>query len=492
MAIINHSGNLTADDTWLAADEHRITSICYIGNPGNPRVTITVQAGATIYFWGGWWIEGRNDNTAFGHFNATGTNWTTGKITILKGNDAEPDWEAYQGFYNRYDCNITMRFCHVKHANNIPYVRHDQAGGNAGDVDVQQCFFEFCQYCPNIEWVNGSTTTCNFIFKKNAARHIYYPHGDDFGLGEIVNVTGTWEFEQCYFWDLSYGFMYIQSTPFADDWPFAEYLNCVVRFVNSIGYGFYLLAAAAKTVPDLKNCYLQCTGTNALVQVNPNDDTMLMEGCVLFQGSKYGWYNIHGVYHGDGIVRNCDLINLGDYACYFLNGAGEGNIDGSYFYGNRGYDCVEPGSASDERQYYNMEGAINLAATPNRPLEIDTIVEGAPGANSITITFNSKVGANGLRCPGVGFIMYGTTSGGPYTEVTRSPKDIEELALAWCEIDGTFKETGHSVTINNLKEKTTYYYKCCFIDPLERIAESAEGSFLTGGRKGDVDIERRM
>jgi len=58
---------------------------------------------------------------------------------------------------------------------------------------------------------------------------------------------------------------------------------------------------------------------------------------------------------------------------------------------------------------------------------------------------------------------------------------VIDIGKSWTGFDTTWTwaQTGHSVTINNLKSGTKYYYKACYIDPIGRIAESSEGSFLT-------------
>jgi len=114
---------------------------------------------------------------------------------------------------------------------------------------------------------------------------------------------------------------------------------------------------------------------------------------------------------------------------------------------------------------------------------VENVPESGLGANGVTITFDSKLGSNNLRLRGVAFVKYGTLSGGPYPHEAgfrpKSKDELFEVFAKWRTDLGSFKTTGHSVTLTNLKPNTTYYYKPCFIDPYFRVAEGAEGSFTT-------------
>lgn len=164
---------------------------------------------------------------------------------------------------------------------------------------------------------------------------------------------------------------------------------------------------------------------------------------------------------------------------------------------NSDYDyvagCNRKPSYVVDQTYDTQVGAYttrtNQQANPVHPLEVDNISEGTPDQNGITITYDCKAGTAGSkRLTGLPFIKYGTTSG-TYDMQTKLPPP-EDYPLYWIgwKTDMEWKQTGHSVTLTNLKPGTTYYYKACFVDPFGRLAESEEGDFTTtssGGGGGE-------
>lgn len=182
-------------------------------------------------------------------------------------------------------------------------------------------------------------------------------------------------------------------------------------------------------------------------------------------------------------VSYSDVIGGNTYAFRTNNASATLSVDNCHWYGNTQRPDSEINSTS---QWVKTSGTFadptNSKATPNKPLTVANIVVGTPTANQVAITFDSAEGfaGEGYRLDGIGFVRYGTTSG-VYDMSSPYPVDENQMALCWIGLDTSFtwRTTGHSVTVKNLKENTTYYMQPCFIDPFGRIAYGAEQTVVT-------------
>jgi len=174
-----------------------------------------------------------------------------------------------------------------------------------------------------------------------------------------------------------------------------------------------------------------------------------------------------------------DLLNCNYYSHQAQNSAViDSDYDAVAGCNHRPSDLFD---VSTGTQYDGLNSHTNAMSTLNKPLSVDNVSEGAPTSDAITITFDCAAGTTSKRNKGLGFIKYGTVSG-TYDMQSKLP-DKEDWGLYWIQwyTDYEYKSTGHSVTLSNLKAGTTYYYKCCFVDPLGRVGESSEASFTTSG-----------
>jgi len=194
------------------------------------------------------------------------------------------------------------------------------------------------------------------------------------------------------------------------------------------------------------------------------------------------------------------------------------------------FNRQEPGYCETEWQdglanppyqaYYITNAALtNPRTSPIFPLDVENVQVLDVTQNSVTITFDSKLGSDSAsRRLGVPVVKYSTTSAPPIYEHIAGKFPEEDLGLISAEVqfdwDGnprtdlagiSFKTTGHSITINNLQPDTTYYFVPMIQDPVNRIGDEngTEYSFTTepeeaevvpveGGSSGPVKIDETI
>ena len=485
MAIVNHSGNIDTSETWAAADEHHITGAITVGKSGDAtEAKVTVSDNVIVYYDGNYAWTGVNNATAVGRLYAVASDWSN-KITFMADPTTypEPTRSMYNGLNIAYTLHVDYEYVHIYHATwGFVQLGIDSAGGDAGSVDINHSVVEWCTDMVNEP---GDGDHSNAISIQNV---VGVASGAIFGtadLGANVAWTGGLTVGRVYHAEpntASFGSTSATSYGFnVSEWVWhgpqqSSAINAI--HLQMIG-----------TPPTFSDCYIGKIMQSTQGQVYITADiggAVDFTDCVFYKAGNYGFYVTANQTGDDWTLTTCDFIDSPGYGVIGPNGAGDGTLTNCYFYRNNNRDCVEPGTATDEYQYINVEGSISLESTPNFPLEVDNVVEGAPDTNSITITFDSASGAGGGRAHGIGFVLYGTTSG-IYTHQTIFPHMVVDMAGCWCSIRpdlGVFAQTGHSVTIENLKSGTTYYYKPCFIDPLGRVAEGTEGSFDTTAAAG--------
>jgi len=486
MAIVNHSGNIEANETWAATDEHHITANCLIGDPdpGSSRILVTIESNSQINYNGDYTIYGRNDINAKGEFRAIASDWCN-KIFISADptNFPNQQWHSYNGFSTAFDLDVTLKYCHITCSDFGPVrVYPDHAGGLSGNVNIQKCFIEYCDFGPELPMFNLAGTASGDYTLKNC---IWW-HCGCFWLywGGTANRTfnGTYDVERHYVYNMT-GPIGRDNGPREWDYPFPVFKDWV--FDDKTGgapYGtIQLWVTDGHTFPDFKNCYFYNGNEDyALFLVLDGDWEINIEECVVWKTRQRG-FNYSAAHGGDFWLWYCDFIECTNYAIAGINGSGKGNIISCYEYGNRNQLTIETDTSPDAGQHVNIEGTCVLSLTLNKPLDAETTEVSNVTPNSARVTFNSKAGPRGTRCDGAAFVRYGTSSGN-YTHETIHPQSKREIALAWSEIDlskGQFKQTGHVVDLEGLQNNTTYYFKPCFIGPLGRIAEGAEETFTT-------------
>lgn len=491
MAIVNHNSDVILDETWANTDEHHVTLNFTVGNVTG-GATITVEEDQAIYWDGAYPIAGINQVDNIGHFYAVASDWAH-KITIQPDPTLipEPRMTSMTGINTSNKLFLTERYVHTIGA--LYGVCHVPAAnspvGDRGDIDVQFCVTEMCQnvlYVRNsVDDLDGADLTWKNCIQLNCYTAGFYPYG----TGDPGTIwSGNFDVEQIYSIGCDYHQMFKTSGTYYDfPFDFTRWVFISGKYITGL-IGYYWPVGDHHPIPDFSECYFAwqdpyeelvmdgCIQQDQTAAVTFTECVEYRSGALILNTSGTGspWYPV------DFEVIDCDFIENRVVPLRCRDGMGLGKITNSYLYYNNRALCVEPGGSDNEIQYKDCEAGVTLRDTPNMPLEINNISEGSPGQNSITITFDSKAGPSGTsRCYGSAFIKYGVAPGF-YTECTIFPSDFTELSFAWTRIKtewNEFVKTGHSVTINNLKPNTTYYYKPCFVDPVGRIAEGPEGSF---------------
>jgi len=205
-------------------------------------------------------------------------------------------------------------------------------------------------------------------------------------------------------------------------------------------------------------------------EANTNVTTI---GNVFYKNASYGNYST-----SSAVITSSYNDCIGAIVSGLYTNGGTLNSDYDSVAGNN-YRPDTLYDVSADTQVGTVTSRTNAQSSPIKPLEVDNIAEGTPTTSAITITFDCAAGTTSKRSTGLPFIKYGTVSG-VYDMQSFLP-DESLWGLYWIEwyTDMAWASTGHSVTLSNLKDGTTYYYKCCWVDPLGRLAESTEGDFTT-------------
>lgn len=505
MAIINHSGKITSDETWASTDEHHIVGNITVEGVAPPGPKVTVESGVIINWDGYYQIygEGLAGAQNYAEFYAAASDWSN---KIFSRPDPttfpEPSEDEYSGLNSANGLALILRFVHVQCCARWAFApAYSANGGERGDIDIQKCLVEYSVYPLIFRNKANDADGSDFTYKNNIHRFCNKGFFDEDQPGSNPGTvwSGAFDVDRCF----SYS-MYAQNVGHTDnaincfyDWPFAFTDWVFSHGIAALGcrdrHSTFKSGFSGPII--WTNCYFgylhqisdtePAVGTKYWGAINwesEDHEQIVMTECVVVESEHlirtFGYTTDDPDWYG----HDCDFFDNNARPLRGKTGSGRGNVDNCHFMGNDAMPGVQIEHTQNEEQYGDAEGGTHtVSLTPNKPLEIDNIAEGAPGVDSITITFDSKAGPQGRRCDGVGFIKYGIVSG-VYTECTLFPMNVGERAFAWTQIQttfGQFKQTGHSVTINNLKAGTTYYYKCCFADPLGRIGESVEGSFVT-------------
>jgi len=437
----DYSGTISSDVTWYDGDTFGSTNNVTV----NAGVTVTINPGATIRAY-----DGRYVNLS-GTFTSIGTE---SSIISFKSQSADPGEKKWWGFYT---------------------------GNNTAVWNFTYTYVENAQYF--IHFVDKFTSTAN-INKVWASRVSYLFYGNtlttqpvnwniqnvyaDFIISNVFPLNGGGISQ-----NLTISRVYLYNShalTYPTNWKGTGIIFS--EWVMKHGSGGFEGNGTNHTIQD---CYLS--------QITNSCTATISAACsVVFQRNVCYKTEAATVVQNEASSTTTSSYNdLMDGTNYALSrGGGTLSSDNDYVAGN----LRRPSSVIDISYNTQVNGTMtrtNARNTPNKPLSVSNIVAGSPTSDSITITFDCAEGSSGNRLYGIGFIKYGTTSG-IYTMQSFVP-DEQSLPLYWINWKTTggvsFKQTGHSVTLSNLKPGTTYYYKCCFIDPLGRLAESSEDSFTT-------------
>lgn len=254
----------------------------------------------------------------------------------------------------------------------------------------------------------------------------------------------------------------------------------ITEVVNIGGTAFFATTSAASTLINVTDCY---SGFVTVSHFIPGANFNLnLSKCVLY--NTYSGHAISMAQATSTLNSSKNDITFSGCASQSVNygltqSAGTLNSDYDYIAGcnHRPIEIVNTAN-----QFNGTITQTNQRATPNKPLTATVTGTSGLGDNGITIAFDCDEGSAGSRIHGLGFVRYGTASG-VYTMSTikKEASDPIQLGKYWTGWDTTFtfKQTGHSIALVNLKKGTTYYYQACFVDPLGRVGVSSEGTFTT-------------
>lgn len=494
MAIVNHGADIVGDETWAAADEHHITNFCAIngGAPGAP-IVVTIEVGVVVYFDGNFSIFNGADIGDYGQVNAIGTE--VGKIVFREDptNFPHPQWGVFKGILSGPNSVVDLDWVQVQHGSYfLGFFKVQGAADNANTVNNCAAL-----HCDDGFWKHGNLGSAT-----------------DVGYDDYIQVDGLYtEDIKGSFWEWN----------IAVDCNGVNLLKNIGLFV--VKYGF-ILSTNAKHKITVENMLVESMGmaflsANAAVAGESRAysfdglfmtgggsdnggycgglaiwnmafrETVLVENSSVFAAGRWGVYAPNNLATDIVTIQYSDFIDSHCAGVYYTSGLNVLTLDHLYFEGNHGYTGTDrPAGDPPQGQWYDVTNAVsptNIEDTPNFELDVENIVEGVPAANSITITYDAKAGNTSKRLMGIPFIKYGVASGDLPNIAGLVPWNVKDRVKAfakWTSEYGVFKTLGHSVTISNLKPGTTYYYKCCFIDPLGRIAEGTEGDFSTTGAAG--------
>ncbi|MFX0198632.1 MAG: fibronectin type III domain-containing protein [Candidatus Hodarchaeota archaeon] len=500
MAVINHSGAIVMNEVWQACDEHHITGNLFFqgGAPGNP-IVVDVEPSTIINVDGPYWLfytVGAN----YGRLNCLGTEANkivfrpdptifptpsvggdyhgivTGDNTIIDLNWVDIQHAEFFAIPTTPNAtNVNSRFmvnnCRGYHCNNI--IRgsdsNDVIADNVLQIDgllvigLQNSFFNGSGYATDFR---GTTTiknvAINWVYNYLMEEGFIRPHPNSKVNieidGMLIGICKPWLVR-------------------AGDMTVGEYLNVSLKNFFCWGMGPRVSAAFGGGMCGVWLPNNACRGT------------ITVEDSTFYGLASSGIGSLNQQATDTLLFRRIDSTYGGSEGIKWYAVNPSVTIDNIYCYGNRSRDLAPaiPHQPKDPNNqwwnYDNVQTPTNVLASPNFPVDVENVAESGLGANEVTITFDAKLGSNNLRLRGVEFVKYGTTSGGPYPhEAGARPKSKDELFevfAKWRTDLGSFKTTGHSVTLTNLKPNTTYYYKPCFIDPYFRVAEGVERIFTT-------------
>src|SRR3990167_3235018 len=154
---LNHSGNITSDQTWYAADNpHIVTTGIHVYN----SATLTIEKGCEVNFdaYAALYIGYYSAAT----LNATGTNDKPITFTSNTGTPAPADWQGIVFFNSTVDGSTIMDYCTVEYGGYDSY--NSNIHCNNASPTIQNCTIqhsdEYGIYCDNY---SAPTLTNNTI-----------------------------------------------------------------------------------------------------------------------------------------------------------------------------------------------------------------------------------------------------------------------------------------------------------------------------------------
>jgi len=525
MAIVNHVGGIVADETWLAADEHHVTGSLYYeigaGSLGNP-VVVTIEAGVIINVDGDFNALYGFDTTSFGKTIIAGTE--ANKVVARCDPTIIPypqsaEWVAIWQWENVIN---EWSYFEVRNATAFMAVGTSQAGltyahahsiiNNCKSSNCLQPFMVSSSHSQNVAF--DDWFTIDGILVESPWTYIWAHDG-----APLAGFTGT-------NWIKNFAIM--EGSPRLHPAAWSE--RAMLRFNAARTYvckfdGFLIgtlgrtlltrdavIAGQSRTF-HFKNVFASWSGGHDVLSspqgvwglfrssIAYRRALLTVEDSIFWHCSQAAVLVDVDVAGEDVTVQYCDFIENCDVPFLYFSNLSTFIHDNCYYYGNyltdMAVDSVDP--QPGHLQWFdwsNAQAPTNVQYTPVFPLDTENVVESGLGADEITIGFDSKTGGNGKRLRGIPFVEYGLVSGGPYPSRAGNPPfatyDRYKAFAKWDTSKGTFATSGHSVTLTGLKPGTTYYYKPCFLDPLGRIAEGAEGNFTTLSAGVEAEIVRRV
>lgn len=483
MAIVNHTGVISSNETWAAADEHHIADGFVSLESG---AVVTIEAGVTAYVDGDYTFLWGTSNNEQIDYNGTEAN----KITFMADptNFPKPWRSDYRGIIangSRHD----MDWLVVKHADFFARIR-PPADNTATWIHINNCASIHNAACfenngGGITQTQADFLTIDGLYVENCSYFMQFGAFGFTGANAWKNIclhsvdarSNPLNSAYSYKFDIE-NFMNADSVGF--DWFEMVARNAGKLF--EINLSGLFITGTFQGVPNMEILNIFYRAVNPIVIENSVFDHFYQ----LRQGSQQGL---------PVTIQYCDFIEAEYASISYYSNVPTLIIDHCYFKNCNRSDYV--GATGDGPRptpavWYDQDNAYepaNIQPSPIFPLDVENVSEGTPGANSITITFDAKDGAGAApkKLLGIPFIRYGTISGSLDHEAGIAPRGATERAKAFAKWDtskGVFATTGHSVTLSNLKPGTTYYYTCCFVGPLGRIAEGSEGSFITAAAGG--------
>lgn len=487
MGIVNHTGAITSDETWANTDENHITGSVYFnsGASGAP-IVITIENGQTIYYDGNHYVGYSLDAAKFGKVDCSaGTEAAKIIFQYDPTTDPTPEDGAFNGFLCGYNTIYDLDWVYIKHCAAFIRLYATQDAVDSG-IAINNCACEYSTYvignlAPAPEDIDSAGfITIDGLYVNNIVGSFLIMTTND-----LIGPIGTWnniaiqstyaELTKCGDAKFNFDFNQLLIGAIRDADPLLDQTNKSVGEYHTASFtGLWITEGIYATLRH--KVYF----TNRIFR-----GTLTVEDSVFYDSCERGVNLVNTQTTSTFVIQHCDFIDNCDVGLVYYSTGPSLTLDNLYFRGNYQRDFVGASGSHQDGHWYDMNNAqspTNIQATPIFPLNVENVVEGTPGASSITITFDAASGATGKRLPGIGFIKYGDTSGTLDHIAGAVPVDETERFKAfakWTSTYGTFKETGHSVTVENLRAGTKYYYKCCFIDPLGRVAEGTEGDFTT-------------
>jgi len=435
------SGNITLNDGDTIGATNNLTI-----SPGD---IASVTAGAEISVYTGRYVS------IEGTFNAIGTEVAP---VIFSAQAADPDYNEWTAIRIRSN-GVVSTFTYVIFRS-VQYALYisDYPGATLSWSKIR---IEDSQYAM---YINANVSAASWAFTNwHLARMSMGTNWDTNAQTNTVTFTNWWLDTVSYFGNVtSVGTIFSKIVWLAGEGRNYIYTDSDVTFSQWYTNG-------------------QKLANNAMIAGNYAGGKATVLDCVFFnQQANYSYLRTANATAQIDSSYN-DFVSGAGVACDGTTGTL--NSDHDYYAGNalRPIDLVDTVTGT---QYTALNSHTNAMAAPNHPLSVDNISVGTPEANAVTITYDCAAGTSGKRLYGLPYIKYGTTSG-VYTGQSFLPIP-DKFGLYWIGwyTDKEWKQTGHSVALSNLKAGTKYYYKCCFVDPLGRLAESAEGDFTTASEGG--------